>query len=102
LGLVKALALREDAIVFAGARNPKAADELQAFASTHSEKVHIVQLVSSDKPGNEAAIAEIQRKIGRLDVVIANAGMMTTVIYADFRPISDNSRRDSSVVWTSD
>ncbi|EIN06063.1 NAD(P)-binding protein [Punctularia strigosozonata HHB-11173 SS5] len=76
LALVKALAMREGAIVFAGARNPEGATELRELAAAQAPgKVHVVKLVSSDKPGNEAAIEEVKSKAGRLDVVIANAGI---------------------------
>jgi NAD(P)-dependent dehydrogenase (short-subunit alcohol dehydrogenase family) len=37
--------------------------------------VKIVQLTSGDEADNKAAVAEIERIAGRLDVVIANAGM---------------------------
>lgn len=36
--------------------------------------MHILQLASGDVKGNEAAIAEVKARAGRLDVVIANAG----------------------------
>lgn len=75
LGFVVFLAARPDTIVFAGARNPDAASDLKALASKYSNKVHIVELVAADKAGNEAAVAEIKRVAGRLDVVIANAGL---------------------------
>jgi NAD(P)-dependent dehydrogenase (short-subunit alcohol dehydrogenase family) len=64
-------------IVFAGARNPS--PELEAIAAHHSDKVHIIKLTSGDEADNEAAVAEVQKVAGRLDVVIANAaiGMVT-------------------------
>jgi NAD(P)-dependent dehydrogenase (short-subunit alcohol dehydrogenase family) len=48
---------------------------LQQLVSAHPGKVHIVRLVSSDQPENEAVVKEIQRIAGRLDVGIANAGI---------------------------
>jgi len=75
LGLVTALALRDNVVVFAGARNPAAATDLQELVKKFSGKVHIVQLTSCDKGGNEAAVEEIRSIAGRLDVVIANAGI---------------------------
>ncbi|EIN06060.1 NAD(P)-binding protein [Punctularia strigosozonata HHB-11173 SS5] len=74
-GLVKALSSREDTIVFAGVRDPDAATDLQSFAADKPGRVHIVKLVSSDAKGNEEAISFIREKAGRLDVVIANAGI---------------------------
>lgn len=64
-------------MVFAGARNPSAATGLQALVKEFSGKVHIVKLTSCDKEENEAAIKEISSTVGRLDVVIANAGTIS-------------------------
>jgi NAD(P)-dependent dehydrogenase (short-subunit alcohol dehydrogenase family) len=76
-GLVKALSARDNVIVFAGARNPAAAQDLQTLAAERAGKLHVVKLISSDAEGNAAAIAFIKDKTGRLDVVIANAGTPT-------------------------
>lgn len=65
-------------IVFAGARNPSAATELQALARSFPGKVHPIKLISSDQETNTAAAEEIRRVAGRLDVVIANAGQLFT------------------------
>jgi len=75
LGFVTALARRDNVIVFAGARNPSAATDLQALVEEFPGKVHIVKLTSCDKRENEAAVKEISSIAGRLDVVIANAGI---------------------------
>ncbi|KAJ6460242.1 hypothetical protein C8R45DRAFT_1109122 [Mycena sanguinolenta] len=72
-GLVAELAARPNAVVFAGARNPTA-QSLQDLAARHSN-VHPIKLTSGDKTDNEAAIAEIQKTAGQLDVIIANAGI---------------------------
>lgn len=71
---MKDLATRPDTIVFAGARNPSGATALAELVQTHPEKVHVVQLTSGDRAENDAAVKEIERVAGRLDVVIANAG----------------------------
>jgi NADP-dependent 3-hydroxy acid dehydrogenase YdfG len=68
------LAHRDNAIVFAGARNPAAATDLQALVKEFPGKVHVVKLTSCDKEENVAAVEEIRAIAGRLDVVIANAG----------------------------
>jgi NAD(P)-dependent dehydrogenase (short-subunit alcohol dehydrogenase family) len=73
-GLVKTLATHEDTVVFAGARNPSTASQLNALAAKHPGKVHVVQLVASDESGNKATVAQIKEIAGRLDVVIANTG----------------------------
>ncbi|KAL1730106.1 hypothetical protein EV714DRAFT_250751 [Schizophyllum commune] len=75
LGIVTALAGRPNTTVFAGARNPAAATDLNALAAKHPNNLHVLKLVSGDKPGNLAAVEEIRKKAGKLDVVIANAGI---------------------------
>ncbi|KII87066.1 hypothetical protein PLICRDRAFT_42699 [Plicaturopsis crispa FD-325 SS-3] len=75
LGIVRALAAREGTIVFAGARNPSGAADLQALAAQHPKTVHIVKLTSGDVEDNAAAAAQIKEIAGRVDVVIANTGI---------------------------
>ncbi|KAL1683364.1 hypothetical protein EV122DRAFT_286513 [Schizophyllum commune] len=75
LAVVTALSVRPDAVVFAGARDPGRANDLNALARAHPDRVHVVKVVSANKENNEAAIDEVKRVIGRLDVVIANAGI---------------------------
>ncbi|KIM82342.1 hypothetical protein PILCRDRAFT_820730 [Piloderma croceum F 1598] len=75
LGLVTTLARRDNVIVFAGARNPTAAADLHALVQQYPGKVHIVKLTSCDKAENKAVVATITDIAGRLDVVIANAGI---------------------------
>ncbi|KZO92388.1 NAD(P)-binding protein [Calocera viscosa TUFC12733] len=74
LAIVAQLAARENTVVFAGARNPSAATDLQALESKCPGKVHIVKLTSTDEADNKAAVVKIKEIAGRLDVVIANAG----------------------------
>ncbi|KAF8205221.1 hypothetical protein K438DRAFT_1757209 [Mycena galopus ATCC 62051] len=72
-GLTAALAARPNTIVFAGARDCNA-PSLKELTAKHSN-VHPVKFTSGDRVDNEAAIAEIQKTAGQLDVVIANAGV---------------------------
>ncbi|KAJ7367350.1 hypothetical protein DFH08DRAFT_798148 [Mycena albidolilacea] len=71
--LAATIAARPNTIVFAGARNP-AAQSLKDLAAKHSN-VHPIKLTSGDEADNSAAVAEIQKIAGRIDVVIANAGI---------------------------
>jgi NAD(P)-dependent dehydrogenase (short-subunit alcohol dehydrogenase family) len=48
---------------------------LEALAVRYPDKVRTVTLTSGDKTDNDAAVAEIERIAGRLDVVIANAAL---------------------------
>ncbi|KAJ7035282.1 hypothetical protein C8F04DRAFT_1259093 [Mycena alexandri] len=72
-GLAALIAARPDTIVFAGARDP-ATESLKDLAGKHPN-VHPIKLTSGDQADNESAIAEIQKTAGRLDVIIANAGI---------------------------
>lgn len=72
LGLVKVIAARPNTIVFAGARDPSA-QSLKDLSAKYPN-VHAVKLNSGSKEDNEAAVAEIEKKAGQLDVIIANAG----------------------------
>lgn len=75
LGLVTALVQRPDTIVFAGARDPPNATDLNALAAAHAGKLHVVKLVSADTESNTAAAAQIAKVADHIDVVIANAAV---------------------------
>ncbi|KZT54366.1 NAD(P)-binding protein [Calocera cornea HHB12733] len=80
LAIVTQLATRENTIVFAGARDPSAAKGLQALESKYRGKVHIVKLTSPNEVDNKAAVAKVKETAGRLDVVIANAGISNSYV----------------------
>jgi len=71
--LASTLAARPNTVVFAGARDP-ATQSLKDLSTKHPN-VHPVKLTSGDQSDNEAAVAEIQKTAGQLDVIIANAGI---------------------------
>ncbi|KAJ6576904.1 NAD(P)-binding protein [Mycena vulgaris] len=71
--LTATLAARLNTVVFAGARDPTV-HSLKDLAAKHPN-VHPVKLTSADQAENEAAIAQIQKIAGQLDVIIANAGI---------------------------
>ncbi|KAJ7182349.1 hypothetical protein C8R43DRAFT_1228807 [Mycena crocata] len=72
--LAAAIAARPDTTVFAGTRNPDA-QALKDLAAQHPN-VHPLKLTSGDVTDNADAITEIERIAGRLDIVIANAGVI--------------------------
>ncbi|KAI5892860.1 NAD(P)-binding protein [Schizophyllum commune H4-8] len=82
LAIATQLANRLDTIVFAGARNPAQATDLHALATAHPGRIHILKVVSADRVNNDAAVEEIRRAAGRLDVVIANAGISDCFVSA--------------------
>ena len=73
-GLVQALAPRPNVVIFAGARDPSTADQLQALATTHSN-IRVLQLTACSDSDAESAVAAITQAADRLDVLIANAGV---------------------------
>ena len=74
LEMVRIIANRPGAIVFAGARNPSKASELKKLAAKYPN-IHIVKLDSSSTTDAQAAAHTIEEVSGGLDVVIANAGI---------------------------
>jgi NAD(P)-dependent dehydrogenase (short-subunit alcohol dehydrogenase family) len=79
-GFVQAILERPDVVVFAGARDPSRADKLKALAAEHPNKIHVVKITSADETDNKAAVEEIKRIVGRLDIVISNAGKQPPTI----------------------
>lgn len=61
--------------MFAGARSPSKSTALNALAKEYPHSVRVVQLTSADAEDNKAAVEEIERQEGQLDVIIANAGI---------------------------
>ncbi len=74
-GLVSSiLASRPEAFVYAGARDPPNATELEELAKTYPGRIAIVKCVSADAAGNADLAKLIKEKHGRVDTIIANAG----------------------------
>ncbi|CUM49356.1 uncharacterized protein AC631_05227 [Debaryomyces fabryi] len=71
--LVKNLSDNESNIVIASARNPEAATELKSLAEM-KKNVHVVKLDVSSKESTIKAATEVSKLIGKIDVLIANAG----------------------------
>jgi NAD(P)-dependent dehydrogenase (short-subunit alcohol dehydrogenase family) len=74
--LIQHLLVRENVIVFAGARDPTSATALNELANQHQGQLHVVKLLSADEANNRVVVENIKRIAGRLDVVIANAGIL--------------------------
>lgn len=73
-----------EVVVFAGARDPSKATDLQALADKSSGRLHIVKLTSASEEDNVAAIKEVEQKAGHVDVLIANAGESSTCVRRPF------------------
>ncbi|GAA5905241.1 hypothetical protein JCM6882_003724 [Rhodosporidiobolus microsporus] len=74
LGLVKSLSQRSDALIYATARDPKKADALNALAAERGN-IQVVPLEVTSEASTEAAAKAIEEKSGKVDVIIANAGI---------------------------
>jgi NAD(P)-dependent dehydrogenase (short-subunit alcohol dehydrogenase family) len=79
-GLVTALSKRPDVIIYAGVRDLSDIDDLQRLASTCPDVVRIVQLVVTSIEHHRIAAQRITEEVGKLDVVIANAGARFSVL----------------------
>jgi len=73
-GLVSTLASRNNTVIYAGTRNPTNSTVLQQLAKQYSN-IKVVKLTSANVEDNQAVAQQIEREQGRLDVVIANAGV---------------------------
>ncbi|GAA6040945.1 hypothetical protein JCM8097_003201 [Rhodosporidiobolus ruineniae] len=72
--VVKQLSSRMDVLIFAGARTPDKADALNSLARVIG-KIEVVKLESPNEEDAQAVAKVIEEKAGKLDVLIANAGI---------------------------
>ncbi|MBP6681923.1 MAG: SDR family oxidoreductase [Halioglobus sp.] len=61
--------------VYASVRNPGTADELRGKIAAENLPVHILRLDLVDTASIDAAVAEVMARSGRIDVLVANAGI---------------------------
>lgn len=73
--MTEILGKHDSAVVYAGARDPEKAVALHELKARYQERITIVRLISGDVEGNAAIAQEIEARHGRMDTVIANAGM---------------------------
>ncbi|GAA5972857.1 hypothetical protein JCM11641_003976 [Rhodosporidiobolus odoratus] len=73
-GLVSSLATRENVLVFATARDPSKATDLNKLAQEKGNVV-VLKLKAGNEGDAKAAAKEVEEKAGKVDVVIANAGI---------------------------
>lgn len=77
LGLVQVLSARPDTVIFAGTRTFPLPDDhaLSQLAKKLPKVVYPVKISSADEEDNKAAAAYVKERVGKVDVIIANAGM---------------------------
>ncbi|EGU12542.1 Aflatoxin biosynthesis ketoreductase nor-1 [Rhodotorula toruloides ATCC 204091] len=97
LGFVTALAKRPNSLIFATARNPDKADDLNALAA-ETKNIEVVKFEATSEDDAIALAKVVEEKAGKLDVVIANAGIaeatkgVVEVTHTDFiRHIETNA-----------
>ena len=61
--------------VYASVRNPDTASELQELIAAQNLSVNVIKLDLVDSATIDSAVAEIMQRSGRIDVLIANAGI---------------------------
>lgn len=82
LELARQTLLRGDR-VFAAAREPANAIDLQELKATYGDLLTIVRLEVTDQAGIDAAVEQVGKEVGGLDVLINNAGMLPPTDYLD-------------------
>ncbi|KAF9471368.1 NAD(P)-binding protein [Pholiota conissans] len=76
LALVAEIAAKDaSAFIYAGGRTPQAAPLLTSLASKYPGRIVPVKYVAGDEEVNKSIASEIFAKHGRVDTVIANAGI---------------------------
>jgi NAD(P)-dependent dehydrogenase (short-subunit alcohol dehydrogenase family) len=79
LQIVKTLSTRPDTIVFAGVRSwpLDSEDQLTKLAAVSPNVVFPIKLTSADEMDNLAAASVVKDKVGKVDVIVANAGKLS-------------------------
>ncbi|MCB9452535.1 MAG: SDR family oxidoreductase [Anaerolineaceae bacterium] len=75
LELVRQYLRRDDTRIFATARQPETAAELQALAATNPERLTILPLAVTNEAAITEAVQAVAEQVDALDIVINNAGM---------------------------
>ncbi|KAF9474780.1 NAD(P)-binding protein [Pholiota conissans] len=92
LALVDAIVSKyPTSFVYAGVRDPslaKSTAQLDGLIAKYPGRVEVVKCVSADKEDNDALAKQIGQRWGRIDVVIANAGISNSVSKVHETPIA--------------
>ncbi|KAF9477303.1 NAD(P)-binding protein [Pholiota conissans] len=79
LALVGAIVSKDtSAKVYAGGRDPLGSKQLVDLAAKYPGRIEPVKYVAGDQEGNTALAAQIQKKHGHIDTIIANAAIGTS------------------------
>ena len=92
-GLTERLAARPNTLVFATARDPSKADKLQQLAKQHSN-VRVLKLRVDSDEDHATAAKQVEAEAGRVDVVLANAGISSPDGYQPIVKLSIDKLRE--------
>ncbi|GAA5972843.1 hypothetical protein JCM11641_003967 [Rhodosporidiobolus odoratus] len=90
-GLVASLATRENVLVFATARDPSKATDLNKLAK-ETGKVVVLKLDSTSEADAHAAAKLVEERAGKVDAIIANAGQLDSFGKAPEEPVENYIR----------
>lgn len=76
LALVRQYLLQDDSLIFATCRHPASADELQALAQAHPERLQIIELDVINQASIEQSLQVVSQQVDGLDMLINNAGIL--------------------------
>lgn len=75
--LVERLSTDPNVVIYAGARNPSGATKLHELSKSCLAKINVVKLDSLNYDDPATVAKQIESEEGKIDVIIANAGMLT-------------------------
>ena len=93
LGLTEELVKRPNTLVYATARDPSKADTLQHLAKQHNS-LRVLKLSVTSDADHAAAAKQVEAEAGRVDVVIANAGISNGDAYEHVEKLSIDKLRE--------
>ena len=72
--MVKLYAADASNTIIAGVRDTSTAGKLDELAKTSKAKIHLVKILAGDAENNKTAADEVEKLVGKVDVLWANAG----------------------------
>lgn len=76
--LVKLYSADPSNVIIAGVRDTTSPTALLEVAKSSQAKIHLVKIYAGDEEGNKAAAKEVEGLTGRVDVLWANAGKLSS------------------------
>jgi len=83
--MVTQLGNNEKNLIFACARDPDKAEDLKKLKK-NNERIHLIKLDVNDEKQLKEAVAEVSKKVKKIDVLINNAAALGNTKLADTKP----------------